>query len=196
MFQLYDVKRDEFDDMPAAPGGEETVAIDGSGDAEMFEGVEKKGELIKPGTYHFRISRILAEGASEVKNENKVALSYDNGEKMDPQPWMMVQLTCQQEPLTGRSFGVFIPWVSAKLREKAKAGDSQAKETLRRRLVEAKAMQEAAGFKPAGAYDFKRDFLGSNPEFKVQVGVRKNKQTGEDQNSAVKYFSLVAPGRV
>jgi hypothetical protein len=190
---LNDVKRDEFDDLPASPGAAPAVAVETAGDASMFDGVEKKGELISAGTKHFRTAGIVWEGFNKMLDENKVQLKYVDGTDIDDQPTMSVRLVCQQEPETGKSMTVFVPWVSATLRSKAAAGDGNAKAQLKRRLVEAKAMMEAAGYKPPSSFDFKRDFLSINPEFKVQVGVRNSKKTGEDNNIAIKYFPLQRP---
>lgn len=194
MFGLNDKKYDEFDDMPVAPGAaSDAVTVETEGDADMFEGVGKLGETIPNGTFHFRLDAVIAKGATVPTDQNKQPLHYDDGSEVDPQPWFMVGFKCQQEPHTGKSFAEFVGWVSAKARTKAKAGDSQGKELLRRRLVRAKAIMEAAGFKPTGSYDLERDFFATNPEVRIQVGQGKNKQSGEDQNKAVKYFPLNRP---
>lgn len=197
-FVLDSIKQDDFDELPSAPGAEhsEQVAVETAGDADMFEGVGKLGETIPNGTYHFRLNQIVAKGAtvpSEQGTKPPVPLRYSSGEEMDAQPWFMAEFVCQQEPHTGKRFAEFIGWASATLRKKAKEGDAMAKQQLKNRLVRIKAIMEAAGFKPAGSYDLERDFFATNPEVRIQVGQGKNKQSGEDQNRALKYFSLTRP---
>jgi hypothetical protein len=192
------VKQDEFDDLPSAPAGghEEAQAVEAGGDAEMFEGVGKLGETIPNGTFHFRLSQVVAKGSTvptEQGTKPPVPNKYSSGEDMDAQPWFMVEFVCQQEPHTGKRFAEFVGWVSANLRKKAAGGDAAAKQQLKNRLVRAKAIMEAAGYKPTGAFDLERDFFSTNPEVRIQVGQGKNKQSGEEQNRALKYFALNRP---
>jgi hypothetical protein len=59
---------------------------------------------------------------------------------------------------------------------------------------------DKASYKPVGKSDFKA-FLGTNPELKIQLGVRERKSkvsgtlvgTGEMNNTPVKYLPLNRP---
>lgn len=195
---------DAFDDMPAAPGvpAGTAVPVDSSGDADMFEGVPTMGEALPIGTYHFRLEKV-SSGANKVEESAGVAKLYSNGNKISDQPWYMLQWVCQQEPHTGRQFGDFCPWVNKECRDLAKTGDVNAQILLKDRLWKAKAVLEAAGYKPSGAFDIDKDFFSTHPEVKIQLGIQPGKtkdpvskkyiEDGSTQNKAIKYLSLTRP---
>lgn len=175
------------DEMPQAPGAESStgaVTIDGGFDASDLEGVPGLADVIPAGVYHVRL-----KGFSEKRN--------------DKGPFFGLQWSVQQEPHVGRViFENYVPWVDTKTFQSAKAGDPVAKAEIADRLPRLKAIMKAAEFKPVGATDIK-EFLGGQPELKIQVSVseRKSKNestgkyegTGEMENRVQKYISLVAP---
>lgn len=206
-FNIQDVLRDEFDAMPSAPGaGAATapVAIDASGSAEMFEGVPEMGEAIPIGTYHFRLEKYY-EGANPVtdgEGSTKTIKQFNDGTLVPNQPWFQLVFVCQQEPETGRQFSDFCPWVEKTVREKAMQGDSVAQAVLKDRLWKAKSILAAAGYKPTGPFDLKKDVFDTHPEVKVQLGLQPNKvkdatgkyvPDGGMTNKALKYLPLARP---
>lgn len=193
-FVLDAVKQDEFDEpLPSAPGTDSVQTVETEGDASMFEGVGKLGETIPNGTFHFRLESVVARGAKPPTDRGSTTVSkYDDGSDVDPQPWFMVRFVCQQEPHTGKGFTEFVGWASGTLRKKAAAGDTYAKQQLKNRLIRIKAMMEASGYKPTGAFNLE-EFFAMNPEVRIQIGQGKNKQSGEDQNTALKYFPINRP---
>lgn len=197
---LYGTLNDEFDDMPPAPGGVPAV-IDAGGDASMFDGVPSMGDPIPIGTYHFRLEKTTT-GKSKVEEKPGVGKTYSNGTPIKDQPWFQLFWTCQQEPHTGRSFSDFCPWVDKEARELAKSGDPGAQILLKDRLWKAKAVLEAAGYKPSGQFDIEKDFFSTNPEVKIQLGLQPGKmkdaagkyvEDGSMRNKAIKYLSLTRP---
>lgn len=206
-FTMNESLRDEFDDMPAAPGaatGTATaVEVDGGADPSMFEGVATMGEVIPIGTYHFRLDR-YTEGVGGFKDDHGQPTTryFGDGSPIPDQPYFNLLFVCQQEPHTGRVFADFAPWVSKEVRTKAAAGDAIARELLKDRLWKIKSIMEAAGFKPAGNFDLKRDFLAEHPEVKIQLGLTEGKSKdatgkyvvdGSQRNKSIKYLPLFRP---
>jgi hypothetical protein len=177
-------------DIPDVP---ETVAvgvvIDGSGDAGMLDGVPEMGEPIPIGTYHFRLS----------KYEAKQTIPDPTKPVETPEFYYALQFTCQQEPYVGRIHFDNCAWVRKETRQAALAGDPEARTLLNNRLVRAKALMEAAGFKPTGTFDFEKDFLATNPELLIQIGLQEGKtkspdgkliSSGSFRNKTVKYVPI------
>lgn len=173
------------DEMPVAPGTgtAPVVTIDDTIDASAFDSVPKMGDALPAGVYTVRL-----KGFSD-------AIADDGA------PYFKIQWSVTQEPHVGRLIFDSIPWVESAGVVAAKAGDPQAQSVLNSRLPRSKAVMAAAGFKPSGSFGFKQ-FLGTNPEVKVQITVNERKQknakgdwvgTGENGNKVVKYISLIAP---
>jgi hypothetical protein len=185
------------DELPQAPTGGaagqmapvETLDVS----EDIYATVPKMGDTIPAGTYHFRLDRW-----------QKAA--YEDG------PVYSLQWRCQEEPHTGRVCFSNCPWPTAADIKTANdpslpAGAKQeAQKRVNDRLVVAKAIQEAAGCKP-GSMPFE-DFLNTNPEMKLTIGVTEKKQrdaklgadgkpkfsgTGENKNKVQKYISLHRP---
>jgi hypothetical protein len=185
----------EDDEMPVAPAHDEpsTVAapIDARIEGDAFDEVPRMGDPVPAGVYHVRVRQASGAWSDDVP----------------PQPYFQVQLAIQQEPHVGRVVFDNIPWVRPEdIRAASKANPNpyeraQAQKVLNDRLPKSKAIMEAAGYKPTGAFSFK-EFLDSGPEFKVQVNIRERKErdgkggwrgTGEQGNKVQKYLSLVSP---
>lgn len=203
-FKLQDVLRDEFDDIPQAPadGTPAEVAV-GDIEGSMLGDVPKMGDPIPIGTWHFRADG-YSKGATAQKDKDGNQRKFDDGSDVPPQPWFMIQWICQQEPHTGRRFGDMVNWIDPTVAAKAQAGDSVARQLIKNRCVAIKAIQDAAGWKPAGKYNLENDFLSKNPEVKIQLGIRPGKaknpvtgkydlDSGEMQNRAIKYVPLGRP---
>jgi hypothetical protein len=198
----YELLRDEFDDVPGAPvpsGAAEAAALDGNGDASMFEGVPEMGETIPIGTYHFRLDKWQTYFNESGKDDPK---TFADGTAIPKQPAVQIFWNCQQEPHTGRTFTDFTPWVSPEVRAKAKTGDAIALAILKDRLWKFKSVMKAAGFTPGPTFDLVKDFLAQHPEVKIQVGLKAGKtknaagqyvEDGSQQNKVVKFLPLARP---
>lgn len=193
------------DEMPSAPvaesheeGGETTAQpIDVPVEASIFDAVPKMGEALPIGTYHMR-GELNAEGFTDFKDGTPQEVR-DFGK----QPYYQVLWKVQQEPLVGRGFMDFVPYVNEETARAAAQGNSTARGIVNDRLWKAKMILEGAGYKPSGAFSF-REFLLTNPEMKIQLKVVPRKQkdasgkyvaTGENGNQAVHYIPLVMAGR-
>lgn len=177
------------DELPSAPesGVATAIAIDDQIDASAFEGVGKIGDAMPAGTFHFRM-KSFTEGFNE------------NG------PYFSLQWACQEEPHTGRIVFDTVTWVksedTAAANDKANPRNAEAKAILNNRLMRAKSIMDAAGFKPTGTFGF-REFLNSHPEIKMSIRQKEKmdkdekgaytKPTGEQQNVISKYISLSRP---
>jgi hypothetical protein len=173
---------DEMPQAPEAAAGTPQVTIDDQIDASLFDNVPKMGDALPAGVYSVRLKQF----SDAVADDGAV--------------YFKIQWSVTQEPHVGRVFFDNIPWVSKTDVEQAKAGNPQAQAVLSERLPRSKAVMEAAGFKPSGKFGFK-EFMGTNPELKVQVTINERKQkdakgawvgTGEMGNKIQKYISLVA----
>lgn len=187
----------QFDDeVPEAPvAAEGDAPVSGFMDAAAMEDVPLMGEPFPVGTYHFRLDSYT---------ESWFEPSVEDVEKyagLARQPQFQLHWSCQQEPHTGRVYMDFMPWVTEECVKAAVGGNPLAKELVKKRLFAAKTLMLACGFKPVGAFDFKGDFLGANPEVRIQLSVREAKTrvdgklqpTGEMRNRTVKYVSLQRP---
>lgn len=182
------------DEVPAAPAESEAVEVDGTFGADLLSDVPGLMEPFPIGTFHFRLDHY----ASTQPEPNPEQIQKYGA--MAKQPQFQLNWVCQQEPHTGRTFVDFVPWVTPEVVKAARAGDPIARELIRKRLPRAKVIMEAAAYKPTGEFDFK-EFLGSNPELKIQLGIQEAKTkvggvlkaTGLMRNTAVQYVSLVRP---
>jgi hypothetical protein len=190
------------DELPSPPSGGATgtaMAIDDQVDASIFDGVPKMGDAMPIGTYAFRLDKFTEEWT--VKD-------YKTGRELAPeeqQPYFALQWKCQQEPHVGRIIFENVPWVKS---ADAKAAmdpqnprRAEAKTLINNRLPRAKEIMEAASFQPTGNFGFKQ-FLGSNPELKLQLKIKEAMQkgpdgklrgTGEWRNEVQKHLSLHRP---
>lgn len=185
------------DELPSPPQGGEApqIEVDGGFDAADMTAVPKLGEPLPVGTYHFRCE-------SFDQAENDADPTKPDEARLGKQPYFQVRWTCQQEPYTGRVFIDFVSWVNQATFAAARSGDKAAQKIIASRLPAAKEIMEKAAFKPVGRSDFKA-FLATNPELKIQLGVRERKSrnkangqlisTGEMVNSRVKYLPLNRP---
>lgn len=180
------------DELPSAPQGEQSsaVAIDDQIDASAFEGVGKVGDAMPAGTFHFRLKSFTEQ-------------LKDN----DPsKPNFNLQWACQEEPHTGRIVFDTVTWVGSEdikaANDPSNIRNKEAKAVLNSRLMRAKSIMEAAGFKPSGKFGFK-EFLNTHPEIKMAIRQKEKmdkdekgeytKPTGEQQNVISKYISLARP---
>ena len=192
------------DELPSPPPGEEGAAlvsapIDDSLDASLLTDVPKMGEAIPVGTYAFRLDSF---------KEGWTTKNYKTGEDLtegESQPYFALQWKCQQEPYVGRVVFENVPWVRRDTVQDAANAQSpnraEARKLINNRLPRAKEIMEASGFQPTGTFGFK-DFLGSNPELKLQLKLKERQQkgpdgkwkgTGEWGNEVQKHLSLYRP---
>lgn len=194
------------DEMPAAPAGGGAAAalaeaqrtFTGNVDFESYEKTPEMGEAIPVGTYHFRLDSYREGWNNEPKpGEKEFAFGA--------QPYFMVKWVAQQEPIVGRAFTEFVPWVSDSVVEAAVAGNSDARGIITDRIWKAKSIASAAGFKPAPGSGFNaKTFFATNPEIKISLGLEKRKTkdatgkyvaTDQDQNKVNAYLPLFGEPR-
>jgi len=187
--------------MPAAPapataaGAPAVVSAPFSGEIDVtaYEKVPEMGEALPAGTYHFRLDS-YREGWGDPPKPGDALFAYG------AQPYFMVKWTAQQEPITGRAFIDFCPWVSDQVAQAAGAGDQAAQAVVTDRIWKLKTIATAAGYKPpAGGRFNAKTFLSSNPEVKISLGVQERKSkntdgtyspTGQQGNRANAYLPL------
>lgn len=184
------------DELPQPPTAEQTAGdganvaanFDGGFDASLLGDVPKLNDPIPAGTYEFRADKYIKK------------LDKDGHPRYD------LQWKCQTEPHTGRVVFDFISWCSSETFAAAanpnSPGRGEAKELINKRLPRAKAIMDAAGFKPVGKTDFD-EFLNQQPVVRLQLTVaeRKGKDaqgkytipTGDMQNNIQNYMSLTRP---
>lgn len=182
----------ENDELPLPPTGGGPAPVDFSGevDASVFGEVPQLNDPVPQGVFHVRL------GAYTKK------VGDDNG-----LPYFACQLKVQEEPHVGRVVFDNVFWVDkatlAAAADKNAPNCMEARAIINKRLPRAKALMKAAGFTPSGSFDFEKDFLASNPEFKARVTVseRKDKDakgkwtipTGMMQNNVADYLPLARP---
>lgn len=191
-------------EMPVAPapGDAAVVApVDGAFDGDILDGIPAMGEAIPIGTYHFRLDS-YTEGWNEPAVDPKTGLAKDpDMAAFGRQPYFMLNWSCQQEPHTGRGVTEFAGWCTPQVFEAAKAGDRTAKKLVASKLFVIKDILAAAGLKAMGNMNIK-DFLGGNPELKIQLKLQQGKSKnaagvyvvdGTMRNGVVKHVSLTRP---
>lgn len=193
------------DEMPAAPAGAaapapaaEAKTFSGNVDFESYDKTPEMGEAIPVGTYHFRLDSYREGWNNPPKPEDK---EFQFG----AQPYFMIKWVAQQEPVVGRAFTEFVPWVSDSVVEAAVGGNSDARAIITDRIWKAKSIASAAGFKPAPGQGFNaKTFFATNPEIKISLGLEKKKTkdatgkyvaTDQDQNKVNAYLPLFGENR-
>lgn len=197
---LHDLKYDEFDDLPSAPGGgaEAAEPVDGTADLGDFEGVQLLGDVIPIGTYKFRMDSYTEGWDSKFPDD-----ATEQEKSFGYQPHFQARWKVQEEPHTGRLLFDFIPWVNKKTLDAARQGNPVAVQLRKDRLMRAKSIMKACNYNPAGGFNFKV-MLDEHPECKIQVSTTEKKgkdpvtgkytvATGELQNRIVKYLPLQRP---
>lgn len=173
------------DEMPAAPAGGAAAAVgtgaeksfSGEVDAESYEKTPEMGEPLPAATYHFRLDSYREGWNDPPKPEDK---EYAYG----AQPYFMLKWIAQQEPVVGRVFSEFVPWVNDEVVKAATSGDSNARAVITDRIWKAKSIASAAGFKPAPGQGFNaKTFFSTNPEIKISLSVDAKKKKDNDPTS-------------
>jgi len=173
--------------------------IDDEIDASLLADVPKMGDCMPAGTFAFRLEKFTEAWTEE---------DFESGRKFtdeEKQPLFNLQWRCQQEPHVGRVVFERVPWVRAETIKAANDPQNPARGSaqaiINKALPRAKQIMEAAGFAPTGKFGF-RQFLGSNPEMKLQINVAEKKMkdpagkwvgSGEMKNNIVKHLSLHRP---
>lgn len=201
---------DVFGGLPAPPvEGATAEASSGEGGADLFEGVSSMGDILPIGVYHFRLEKFEKGGGGQTPEEAKASgadvknTHFGDGSPIDAQPFYTLQWVCQQEPYTGRIVYDFVGWVSALVVTKAREGDQVARKLLKDRLWKAKSVMEGCGYKPPSSFNLEADFLGTNPECKIQLGIQEKKvkdpstgqyrSSGEMKNKLIRYLPVNRP---
>lgn len=179
------------DEMPAAPpmageeGGEtQATSVDlyDQVDASLFETVHKMGDALPAGTFPFRL-------------RSYSQLNPKNATTGVEEPYFRLLWSCQKEPNVGRIFADNVPWVDKATIDAAKDPQNPmraaARALINERLARAKAIMEAAQFKPTGQFGFK-EFLNNNPEMFIEISNYQGRD-GNHYNKAKKYISLARP---
>lgn len=187
------IENDELPQPPTGGGPNGSPAVDvnfdGSVDSSVFGDVPQLNDPVPQGVYHIRLK------------------TYTKKLDGDSQPYYNCQLSVQEEPHVGRILFDTIWWVSKETFAAAANKDApnrdEARAFINKRLPRAKAIMKAAGYSPSGVFDFEKDFLATNPEFKVRATVveRKDKDsagkytipTGVMQNNVADYLPLARP---
>ncbi len=198
---------DTIDDseMPLAPQAQAQaqaeVEVDGTLDSSLLDGVPGMGEAIPIGTYHFRLDSYTT-GANEPAKDPKTGLAKrPDEERFGPQPYFLLNWSCQQEPHTGRRVQEFCGWCTQEVFKAAAGGDRTARQMVNNRLFVAKDLLPAIGMKAVGNLNFK-DLLNTNPECKLQLKLQAGKSKnatgqyvvdGTTTNGVVKHVSLTRP---
>jgi hypothetical protein len=189
-------------EMPVAPAEEvKQVEVSGEIDASLFDAVPVQGDAMPVGTYHFRLDRYTT-------GESEPSVKKPERERYGKQPYFMLLWICQQEPHTGRIIPPeYCGWCTPEVFKAAKEGDSTARAMVAERLMVAKDVMAAAGMKAVGAFNFV-EFLGTNPECKLQLGLADANtdsgkvgadgkkvyvKTGMKSNKVLKHISLTRP---
>jgi hypothetical protein len=168
------------DEMPAAPasGGAASAAaaeapvrnFSGDVDFESYDKTPEMGEPIPQGTYEFRADS-YREGWGDAPKPGDKDFAYG------AQPYFMLKWVAQTEPVIGRAFTDFLPWISNEVAVAAAGGDAGAQAIIQDRIWKLKTIASQAGFKPAAGSKFNaKDFLASNPVIKISLGVDKKKK--------------------
>jgi len=180
------------DELPTPPE-DITQELSGIFDESLLDDVPDVNEAIPKGTFHFRVDQYFI-------NWNEPTDRQGNQLWPEKQPDLGILWKCQEEPHTGRSFIKNVPWVTPDVFEKASQGDPAARELIRVRLPQAKAMLKGCEFR-LGGKDFFKDFLDEHPEARLTISVKEKKRregsefvgTGEMKNDIVKYIPLSVP---
>lgn len=156
--------------------------------AEDFNEVSELGEPIPVGTYHFRLDSYTT-AKTEVRTNEQTGMT-EGGE-----PYYSLLWKCQEEPFVGRVVPDNVPWVKLEDLEAARRGDPTAKAKLVRRLPRAKTIMKTLGW--TGTF---LDFLATNPELRLTLGLQEAKEkgpggklipTGNFRNKISRYLPLV-----
>lgn len=189
-------------EMPAAPvESAAAVEVNGEVDASLFDIVPVTGDSMPVGTYHFRLDRYTT-------GESEPNLKKPERDRFGKQPYFMLVWICQQEPHTGRIIPPeYCGWCTPAVFKAAMEGDSTARTMVAERLQTAKDVTAAAGMKIVGNFNFV-EFLGTNPECKLQLGLADANtdsgkvgadgkkvyvKTGMKTNKVLKHISLTRP---
>lgn len=188
------------DEMPTAPassasgGGSAPFQKDFSGeiDADEYNKVPEMGEALPTGTYLFRLDSVKDGWSDEPKPGDK---EFGYGR----QPYFNVKWVAEEEPITGRAFFEFIPWISDEVAKAAASGDHTAQGIVSDRIWKLKTIASASGYKAAPGSKFNaKTFIATQPKVKIQLGQTEKKEkntagewvgTGAQKNKANAYLS-------
>lgn len=191
------VTASDNDEIPSAPKVEEESSgfsmgeridpadfQDDEFDSVAMIGIQEFGEVLPKGTYYCR-----ADSYTIFSNE-----PFKGEEAFGEQPTFVIRWVVQEEPDTGKSFSDFVPWVNKETMKAAIGSPMEpktrlARSILQQRLSRMKTIMDKAGYRAVGATRV-TEFLDSNPELKISVGVKKKKDGGM-VNRASKYISLL-----
>lgn len=172
------------DDMPTAPAGgapaavANTASFSGEIEGDSLEKVPEMGEPLPRGIYHMRLER-YTDGWAAAPKEG------DDPFGLGTQPYLMLFWHCQQEPEVGRSVVDFCPWVNDATARAANDPSNPLKQRAAQTIVndrcwKAKAIAEAAGWKGGPGVRFNvKNFLATNPEVRLDLGVQPKKVKSE-----------------
>lgn len=172
------------DEMPQAPAGGAAAAapvkeFTGEIEYDVYSKVAEMGDALPQGTYMFRLDSAKPGWSDEPKPGDK---EYGYG----AQPYFNVKWVAQEEPITGRAFFEYVPWVSDEVAAKANSGDAGAQAIVNDRIWKLKTIASASGYKPPAGSKFNpKKFLESQPQVKISLTTTEKKQRdGVDEKGA------------